>query len=306
MKHSYFTEEIIQDDILIKQILSSSSKKNLIGDIKKCVGGSKSYAFTVNDYVVRFPKAEIIWQTMQREKQIIDAIYPFLSSKYISKIHKIELIDGSYPFSVTKKFNGKICDNRENTNDVINIRTLSSLQYASLVQNIAEFLFLLHSIDYSKLEMPPINETIDNWDVTKNNDFEHSKVRQALLKYSDNQLDLDEYKINNVNNTLALCHNDLSGSNLLLRRNKNDVLEGVIDFANAVIEPKYLDFVPLYKIKRRLVVDVLEKYNSITDNKIEQKQIDYTMLSYIGLGLSKTIEKPGPYFLKLLKWFLED
>lgn len=306
MIHSYFTDETIQDDILIKQILNSSDKKNLIGDIKRCVGGSKSYAFAVNDYVVRFPKAEIIWQTMQREKQILDAIYPFFPNKYISKIHKIELIDGNYPFSITKKFNGKICDNRENTCDVINIRTLSSQQYGALVQDIAEFLSLLHSIDYSKLEIPPTNETIDNWDVTKNDGFEYSKVRQALLKYSDNQLDLDEYKINNVNNTLALCHNDLSGSNLLLNLNKNDVLEGIIDFANAVIAPKYLDFIPLYKIKRRLVVDVLEKYNTITDDKIGQKQIDYTMLSYIGLGLSKTIEKPSLYFLKLLKWFLED
>ena len=58
------------------------------------------------------------------------------------------------------------------------------------MQDIAEFLSLLHSIDYSKLEIPPTNETIDNWDVTKNDGFEYSKVRQALLKYSDNQLDL--------------------------------------------------------------------------------------------------------------------
>ena len=56
------------------------------------------------------------------------------------------------------------------------------------MQDIAEFLSLLHSIDYSKLEIPPTNETIDNWDVTKNDGFEYSKVRQALLKYSDNQL----------------------------------------------------------------------------------------------------------------------
>ena len=103
-----------------------------------------------------------------------------------------------------------------------------------------------------------------------------------------------------------MCHNDLSGSNLLLNLNKDDVLEGIIDFANAMVIPKYLDFIPLYKMKRRLAVNVLEKYNAIADNKIEQTQLDYTILSYIGFGLSKTKEAPSPYFLKLLKWFLED
>ena len=304
--HSYLTEETINNKTFIKQILSSANKVDGVGEIKKLIGGSKSYAFSVNDYVVRFPKAEIIWQSMQREKQIIDAIYPFLPDKYIQKIHKIELIDSSYPFSITAKFNGKICDNRENTSEVINIRTLSAAQLNKLTKNIAEFFVLLHSIDYTKLNIPPANETIDNWNVTEKNDFDYPIIRQALLTYSNNQIDLDSYKIKNFNNTLALCHNDLSGSNLLLNLNKDDVLEGIIDFANAMVIPKYLDFIPLYKMKRRLAVNVLEKYNAIADNKIEQTQLDYTILSYIGFGLSKTKEAPSPYFLKLLKWFLED
>ena len=91
-----------------------------------------------------------------------------------------------------------------------------------------------------------------------------------------------------LDTTIALCHNDLSWSNILLNPEEEDVLAGIIDFGNTVVMPKYQDFFPLYKISRKLAIDTLKEYNKITSSPIEQKQIDFMALSYIGLGLAQS------------------
>ena len=96
----------------------------------------------------------------------------------------------------------------------------------------------------------------------------------------------------------------MSGSNLLLNPEKDGFLSGIIDFGNVIVMPKYQDFFPLYKIDRKLVIDTLSEYNKLTTSEIEQKQIDFMALCYIGYGLAQSKETPSPYFLKLLKPFL--
>ena len=120
---NFITQETADDLNLIRKILADSDFKG-IKDITRLQSGSRSVAYYANDYIVRFPKAEIIWLTMQREKMIIDTIYPHLMPYFEGKIHKIELIDGTYPFSVSKRIYGKICDGRPESN------------YAVLYQNI--------------------------------------------------------------------------------------------------------------------------------------------------------------------------
>lgn len=76
-----------------------------------------------------------------------------------------------------------------------------------------------------------------------------------------------------LDTTIALCHNDLSWSNILLNPEEEDVLAGIIDFGNTVVMPKYQDFFPLYKISRKLAIDTMKEYNKITSSPIEQKQM---------------------------------
>ena len=159
----------------------------------------------------------------------------------------------------------------------------------------------MHQINCAKLNIPEPTEAIDNWDVTLRDDFDYTKVKEALLQHN---IDLNDYKPTLQNIDKALCHNDLSGSNLLLNPESDDILSGIIDFGNAVVMPKYLDFFPLYKINRKLAIDTLTEYNKLTTSKIEQKQTDFTALCYIGYGLALNKGNPSPYFLKLLKLFL--
>ena len=296
----FLTKENADNLDLIREILADNDFKD-IQNITRLQSGSRSVAYYADDYIVRFPKAEIIWQTMQREKMIIDKIYPHLMPYFEGKIHKIELVEGKYPFSISKRFYGKICDGRPESEYAVLYQNLSVKQQAKLAQDIATFFHLMHQIDYKSLNIPASNEAIDNWDVCLREDFDFEAVQQALLLHGIN---LSNYKVTSPNTEQALCHNDLSGSNILLDDKNDDVLAGIIDFGNVVVMPKYQDFFPLYKIHRQLAIDTLAEYNSLTTSKIEQKQIDYMVLAYIGYGLYKTKDNSSPYFMKLLKPFL--
>ena len=140
-------------------------------------------------------------------------------------------------------------------------------------------------------------------DITSRNDFNFEKVQNSLSSY---KINLNDFRVQSPNMTVALCHNDLSGSNILLNPENDDVLSGIIDFGNTVVMPKYQDFFPLYKINRKLVFDTLAEYNKITTSPIEQRQIDFMVLSYIGFGLAQNKNEASPYFMKLLKPFLEE
>ena len=298
----YLTQENADSLDFIKQILSKSGFPN-IQNIIRLQSGSRSVAYYADDYIVRFPKAEIIWQTMKREKNVIDMVYPHLVPTFANKIHKIDLIECEYPFSVSKRFYGKICDGRPESEYATLYQNLTVTQQKKLAYDLAVFFNLMHQIDYKNLNIPEPNEAIDNWDVTSKNDFDLKKAQETLLPY---KINLNNYKSAHLNISKALCHNDLSGSNLLLNTEKDNVLSGIIDFGNTVVMPKYQDFFPLYKIARKLAIYTLAEYNKITSYPIEQRQIDFMVLSYIGFGLAQSKDGSSPYFLKLLQPFLEE
>lgn len=298
----YLTQENADSLDFIKQILSKSGFPN-IQNIIRLQSGSRSIAYYADDYIVRFPKAEIIWQTMKREKNVIDMVYPHLVPTFANKIHKIDLIECEYPFSVSKRFYGKICDGRPESEYATLYQNLTVTQQKKLAYDLAVFFNLMHQIDYKNLNIPEPNEAIDNWDVTSRNDFDLKKAQETLLPY---KINLNNYKSAHLNISKALCHNDLSGSNLLLNTEKDNVLSGIIDFGNTVVMPKYQDFFPLHKIARKLAIDTLAEYNKITSYPIEQRQIDFMVLSYIGFGLAQSKDGSSPYFLKLLQPFLEE
>lgn len=297
----YLTQENADNLNIIRQILLQNDFSN-IKNITRLKSGSRSLAYYADDYIVRFPKVEIIWQTMKREKNIIDIIYPYLMPTFANKIQKIDLISGEYPFSISKRIKGKICDGRPESEYATLYQNLSTKQQEQLAYDLAQFFNIMYRINYKILDIPASTEAIDNWDVTTREDFDFEKARQALLVY---EIDLNNYRVDTPNTKMALCHNDLSGSNLLLNPGKEDVLVGIIDFGNTIVMPKYRDFFPLYKISRKLAIDTLTEYNKTTSSPIEQKQIDFMVLSYIGFGLAQSKEDPSPYFIKLLQPFLE-
>ena len=84
----YLTQENADDIDFIKNILSNSNLPYLIGEPIRLIGGSKSFAYQVNGYVVRFPKAEIIWQSQQQEAEISELLQANLPDKWKNKVTK--------------------------------------------------------------------------------------------------------------------------------------------------------------------------------------------------------------------------
>ncbi len=303
----FLTPEIIEDLDNVRQILSASGVA--VHSIERLPGGSRSFAFVADNLVMRFPKAEVIWNTMRREKQIIDAVYPFLDEKLPHKIHKTELVEENYPFSLSLRFNGKICDNRGAGKYTANYTDLSAPQQENLARQIARFFTEMHAIDYAALPIPPVDaslaEAMESWDVAARADFDYDKAKASLLQHTSGKINLDDYATENSETKTALCHNDLSGSNLLINSDEYGVLEGIVDFGNARVIPIIQDFFPLYKISRKLALDTLKIYNRLAMQSISSEQIDGLALKYIGYGLSKCQNEPSAYLLKLLTPFCD-
>ena len=302
----YLTQENADDIDFVKNILFNSKLSYLIGNPNRLVGGSKSFAYQINDYVVRFPKAEIIWQSQQQEAQISALLQAKLPNKWKSKITNVVCYSASeYPFAYHKIIKGKICDNiRGETSYNTCYDNLSESQKKLLAKDIAELLVALHSIPTDIT-----NPMAENWNFTNKTDFDYKLCKSALLKYSNNKINLDDFKCNITNDDLVFAHNDMSGSNLILDETKDNVLQGILDFGNAGNMPRINDFFPYYKINRQLSRDIIAVYNQISNSKISQQMADYIVLVYLGYIVSnqenqgKTI---SDFILMILSNFMSD
>ncbi|MBR1825108.1 MAG: aminoglycoside phosphotransferase family protein [Alphaproteobacteria bacterium] len=302
----FLTAEEFDDLDFVRQVITNTGI--MVRSFERLPGGVRSAAYAADNLVVRFPKAEVIWRTMQREKKVIDALMPHLENKVPNKVHKIELIEEEYPFSVSKRFTGKICDNRGEGEHTTDYAALTLQQQENLARQIAKFFAALHSFDYETADIPSVDADIvsamESWNVSKRRDFDADKVRAALLQHSAEKIDLNTYKDEDNEVAEALCHNDLSGSNMLIEPEEYNVLNGVIDFGNARVIPVAEEFFPLYKINRKLALDTLKIYNKIVTYPLSQKQIDGLALRYIGYGLTRCTDNvPNTYLMRLLKMF---
>ena len=275
----YLTQENADDIEFIKRILSKSNLSYLIGNPVRLVGGSKSFAYQINDYVVRFPKAEIIWQSQQQEAQISELLQKNLPDKWKNKVTSVVCCSTSeYPFAYHKIIKGKICDNiRGETSYNTCYDNLSESQKKLLAKDIAEFLVALHSIPTNI-----INPMAENWNFTNKADFDNELCKSMLLKYSNNKINLDDFKNDIANDDIVFAHNDMSGSNLILDEQQDNVLQGILDFGNAGNMPRINEFFPYYKINRQLSRDIIAVYNQISNTKISQQMADYIVLAYLG------------------------
>ena len=179
----FITQETTDNLDLIRKVLADSGFARL-QNITRLQSGSRSVAYFADDYIVRFPKAEIIWQTIEREKSIIDDVYPYLIPYFEGKINKISLINGVCPFSISKRLYGKICDGRPENEYAVLYQNVKPTRQLKLAQDLAMFFHLMHKIDYNMLNIQAPTEAIDNWDITKRENFDYTSGREALLSYA--------------------------------------------------------------------------------------------------------------------------
>ncbi|MGN0905144.1 MAG: aminoglycoside phosphotransferase family protein [Alphaproteobacteria bacterium] len=290
----YLTKaETLRDDV-IKSIIASARfpEKVTAGDkLERLPGGSKSVAVKSGGYVFRFPLSHEAFQSQKRERFISGLLKRYISPTFRTGITDVRLVDdgddgsGHYTrFAYHRFIGGRIMDNnRGETAYNTSFYHLDEERKESLARRIAGFFVELHAVPAD--EIAEINglmpEKRDNWNYAARIDFDYDLSRSLLLKYSKGLIDMDDFKTG-FTDDVCFCHNDLSGSNILIDKDRTEVLSGIIDFGNANIAPRTDDFVPFYKVGRNLARRVIRHYNKLSDSPVSIREIDYKALSFIG------------------------
>ena len=302
----YFNDETIENQTLVQSVLQSSGLLFLQGKTSRLPGGSKSYAFRVNNYIVRFPKAKTIFQSQQREAKIFNLLRDNLPLRWQNKVANVRCHDQSaYPFAYHKQIKGKICDNfRGETEYNTCYANLSNTQKDLFAADIADFLTELHTIKFSAT-----NPMAESWNFLQKKDFNYQLCRNLIFQYSHGKIDLDHFATGISNNDFVFAHNDMSGSNLAVDETQTHILQGILDFGNAGYMPRINDFFPYYKISRRLARQIILNYNQKSSKPIFLQETDYIALVYCGYSLCQSEKQGKPPFgfiLTMLDNFIKD
>lgn len=297
------TKDTQEKEILIRNALAAWDACIDFENVSFLTGGSCSIAVRAGEFVFRFPLTKSVFEAMRREADLTEALNKHLSSVAASKVPVVRCAepDGCVCFSYHRYIHGKIMDNiRGETAFNTCYCNLTEKQRDCLAQEIASFLSELHSLSAARFSKEWFSES--DWDFTEKIDEE--KSREMLLRQSGGLLDLNDFKTP-MSRDIVLCHNDLSGSNLLVLPENESILSGVIDFANANLCSAANDFMPMYKIGRDLVCRVIRFYNQCSKKSVDMRELDYRFLCFVCFLLEQQ-KKPSFFITALIENFLKS
>ena len=240
-----------------------------IDSIRQIGEGYDSKAYLVNDeYIFKIKFSANKKKGYEKE----NAIYDFLNRNLNTDI-KIPNVEYSYisdEISILgyKEIKGKFLNPKLYS-------TLSQEEKNQLKKDIANFLRLMHDLDYSEIS----SYTVDN----KQNVLEEYQLLRDTIY--DSLTDIEKQYIESFMQRLnstdifdgkkCLCHNDFSCNHLLL--DDNNRLCGIIDFGDSGIIDEYCDFMYLLEDSEEELghgfgEDVLKLYGSIDIEKAKEYQ----------------------------------
>lgn len=239
-----------------------------IDSIRQIGEGYDSKAYLVNDeYIFKIKFSANKKKGYEKEK----AIYDFLNRNLNTDI-KIPNVEYSY---ISDEIS--ILGYKEIKGKFLNPKLYSTLlqeEKNQLKKDIANFLRLMHDLDYSEIS----SYTVDN----KQNVLEEYQLLRDTIY--DSLTDIEKQYIESFMQRLnstdifdgkkCLCHNDFSCNHLLLDNNR---LCGIIDFGDSGIIDEYCDFIYLLEdseeeLGHEFGEDVLKLYGSIDIEKVKEYQ----------------------------------
>lgn len=255
-------------------------------------GGSRSRGYKIKGWIVRIPTKEEFLLEQQREATISYLLHQELPEKLKNKVTYVH-------------FNGKCSFHKEIIGESLHkvYKKMNTAQRNDLAKDIAELLYAIHNIP-----LPKINKVLEqyskkcrNENKTNLTDFNYDIVKEQLLECSSGKINLDNFKAPIPADGLALCHNDLHDENIII--NNEGKLSGFIDFGEAGINPRITDFFHIYRLDRKLMINIINAYNNISDYKIDVNATDYQFLSNTGYTLEQRKNRPNfkPEVVKVLQ-----
>ncbi len=265
------------DESYIKEVLNKVIPNINIKEIKLLGAGFDSEAYLINNkYVFKFPK------TIESKKGLIKEVklLKYLEDKLPLDIPKIDFYFKGNEFFEFGISGYKIINGRILTPGLY--KSFSILEKEKLAEKIAEFLSKLH-----KLPLPKDIEDLEE-DVVVDFKVDYEKIKKLAFHQIPNSA--KEYVKGFYKNLFrnpdffnyhkAICHNDLSCNHIIIDNKKNEVI-GIIDFGDAAITDRDLDFVYLLgddkkEMGKDFVLKVLKYYNhpnvSLVLKKLQWKQ----------------------------------
>ena len=252
--------------------------------------GWESDIFVVNeDLVFRFPKENGRFDCVYEKEKIIT---DFIRKDITTEISNIEIYKKKDTiFSVLKLIKG---ENLYNTK-------------LNKVDDFVNFLKELHSIkNVKKLKnVDAENLPFYKYRITLNNFvFDYTILMNLFKKYNLEEdfnnclkiLSNFEYKDEDD----VLCHNDLHKGNVIVN---NGELSGIIDFGDCIYTNYNIEFISIFKWQDKSIIDIKEKYEEITERKLNIPFI-FSIIKlaiYLKMCYKEDIEK----YLKRLELFNE-
>lgn len=225
--------------------------------------GANSEAFLVNgEFIFRFPLKSDIDEEYEIEEKILSLIRPFIESTKIPQITLCQDRDGKILFSQHRIIKGV---------DYCRAAVKTAADKRVIARQLAKFCHELHSIDISKfdfLELKQLNPAYLELD--------GKNAELAEILGDDFTGDLDEkldflYGYNNFKpKDNVLCHTDLHEENILIA---DDGLAGVIDFGNALLRNRNVEFSNILQYDAEFGFMVIEEYEKLLGRNLDMRYI---------------------------------
>lgn len=231
--------------------------------------GWTNFAIKVdNKYLFRFPKNDDAYYSINKEYKILEILNKKLQNNIKVPDYIFSNLNSDCPFVGYEIIQGEFL-----TADLFD--SLSGEKKESVLNNMAIFLNTLHSIDYSELNLEPV-------DPIKWYQELYKRVQEVCYKYFDGDLinrttELFEMFFNDKtmhNYKPTLVHGDLSEDHIIVT--KDGV--GIIDFGDLMVFDPAYDLIWAYICDKDFYSKLFEKYSGNKDDYFEHRIKDFHII----------------------------
>lgn len=253
MAKNYFT---LDEDF--ETIIKKALPDKTINKIRSVTTGWTNIVFEVctneGDFFFRFPRDDFWIRTIVKDYEFAKYIY----GKTDFNTVKLELLyDEGRPFSVHKKIEGTVLAEKMNN--------MTEEEVKVVANDIAKFMYQLHSIKFNKEEI-----------------FEINNIGLKLVEFLDELLNVhvakEDMEFWNYNEFINkdhdyLVHGDLNSSNIII--DENNHISAIIDFGFGGFGNKYFDLARIIgRCPENFKNEIIESYENISKTKLNYPVLD--------------------------------
>lgn len=253
MAKNYFT---LDEDF--ETIIKNALPDKTIRSITSVTTGWTNIVYEVctndGDFFFRFPRDDFWIRTIVKDYEFAKFIY----GKTDFNTVKLELLyNNNRPFSMHKKIEGTVLASK--------MDTMSPSEVKIIANDIAKFMYQLHSIEFNPNEI----FTIDNIGL-KLTDFLDELLNVHVAKEDMEFWNHDEFIKKDHS---CLVHGDLNSSNIIL--DENNHIAAVIDFGFGGFGNPYFDIARIIgRCPENFKEEIIKSYENISNAKLEYPVLD--------------------------------